>query len=209
MNSVFSLKRQPGWFACCLLLAWVSASVGGLIWLWDYAAAPGPADQAPARWPPGSQIVPAADRPTLVMFAHPKCPCTRASIAELARAMAVCGDRVAAHVVFFKPGRTGPDWEHTDLWQAAASIPGVRVSVDPDRREAERFAARTSGQVVLYDAAGGLLFQGGITGARGHEGDNAGRDAVVELVTGGQSPVRQTRVFGCALSDESPSLPRK
>jgi hypothetical protein len=50
------------------------------------------------------------------------------------------------------------------------------------------------------------MFQGGITGARGHEGDNAGQAAVIELVAGGRPSVRQTRVFGCALGNEGPAL---
>ena len=46
---------------------------------------------------------------------------------------------------------------------------------DDDGAEARRFGAETSGQTLLYDARGALAFSGGITGARGHAGDNAGR----------------------------------
>jgi hypothetical protein len=192
-----------------LALAWIGTVAAGFIWLWDYAAAPGNAAEAPLRWPRDSQVVPATDRPTLVMFAHPKCVCTRASVAELARTMALCRGRVAAHVLFYKPSQTSSDWERTELWEAAASIPGVKVSPDLDQQEAERFAARTSGQVVLYDASGERLFQGGITPARGHEGDNLGRQALVQLLTGGSSAVLRTPVYGCALGSESPSFDRE
>ena len=46
---------------------------------------------------------------------------------------------------------------------------------------------------------GDLLFSGGITFARGHAGDNAGRTAI-EACAAGQSPgYRQTPVFGCPI----------
>ena len=61
------------------------------------------------------------------------------------------------------------------------------------------FHAETSGQTALYDATGNLLFSGGITSARGHEGDNDGRAAVVSLLTSDGAEERETPVFGCPL----------
>jgi hypothetical protein len=57
----------------------------------------------------------------------------------------------------------------------------------------------TSGQTVLYDNEGALLFSGGITGARGHAGDNAGRTSLVELLNRGAAGRSRTSVFGCPL----------
>jgi hypothetical protein len=121
----------------------------------------------------------------LVMFAHPRCPCTRASIAELAHVMARAQGSAAATVLFYRPRQFPPGWERTDLWRSAAAIPGVTVRADPEGREAQRFGVVTSGHVLLYDRAGQLLFTGGITGSRGHEGDNAGCDSIIRLLTGG------------------------
>ena len=56
---------------------------------------------------------------------------------------------------------------------------------DDDGAEARRFGAETSGQTLLYDEHGALLFSGGITGARGHAGDNAGRASLVALLNRG------------------------
>src|SRR5262249_49195821 len=153
----------------------------------------------PTRWPAGSHIQPATDRPTLVMLAHPRCPCTRASLGELALLMTRCQGLVQASVNFYKPAGEPDAWAQTDLWQSAAAIPGVSVRPDDDGREARCFHSSTSGQVLLYDAAGRLLFSGGITGARGHAGANAGRDALVALLTGGAAERAPHSVFGCAL----------
>jgi hypothetical protein len=206
--------RRPRRFALPLLtLAWLAAVAGGSAVLWDYQSAPGPEGEAPARWPAGSRITRGDGRPTLVMFAHPKCPCTRASIEELARVVALCGERLAVHVLFCRPAGCPPAWERTELWRAAEEIPGVGVGADVGLREAERFGARTSGFVLLYGADGALLFHGGITGGRGHAGDNAGRDAVVARVTGGEAEpgtwgrsapkgAARTCVYGCPLHGE-------
>jgi hypothetical protein len=102
-------------------------------------------------------------------------------------------------VLFYKPAGEADAWAKTDLWQSAAALPGVTVLADDDGREAQRFNSTTSGQVVLYDTAGRLLFSGGITGARGHAGDNAGRSAIVALLNRGVAAHKETPVFGCAL----------
>jgi hypothetical protein len=175
----------------------------GLAVLMSYENTPGGAAKPAALWPVDSQIQRAPDRLTLVMLVHPHCPCTRASIGELAVLMAQSQGRLTAYVLFLKPAEFSDNWEKTDLWQSAASIPGVQPIVDYDGLEASRFQATTSGQTVLYDAQGRLLFSGGITIARGHAGDNAGRSAIVSLVSRSTAEQTETPVFGCPLFDEN------
>jgi hypothetical protein len=181
---------------------WLLLIGGGMTILWGYERTPGAASAAPDRWPAGSRIRPAADRPTLVMLVHPRCPCTRASIGELARLMTQAQGRVTAYVLFVKLPDFPDGWEQTDLWAGAAAIPGVTVVRDDEGAEAGRFRATTSGQTVLYDASGKLLFSGGITSARGLVGDNAGRAAAVSLLTAGQAGQKETPVYGCPLFAE-------
>jgi hypothetical protein len=173
----------------------------GLGLLWAYDNAPGQAAAPPSLWPADSRIHLSTDRATLIMLTHPRCPCTRASIGELDRLMAQAQGRVMAHVLIVKPAGAGDDWEETDLLQSAASIPGVNVVVDDGGVEAHRFHALTSGQTVLYDTEGRLLFSGGVTGSRGHSGDNAGRSAIVSLLNAGEAERAETFVFGCPLFD--------
>jgi hypothetical protein len=113
--------------------------------------------------------------------------------------MAQAQGRVSAYVLFLKPTDSSTDWEKTDLWQSAARIPGVNVVADDNGIEARRFHAVTSGQTALYDTDGRLLFSGGITSARGHSGDNAGRSAIVSLLNAGDANRTVTAVFGCPL----------
>ena len=205
-----------------MFAAWALMTGTGLGVLWNYANVPGRTAAPPARWPSDSRVRPAIDRATLVMLAHPHCPCSRASVGELDKLMAQAPGRVSAYVFFLKPEGTSDEWEKTDLWQSAARIPGVNVVVDEGGREAKRFHAVTSGQTALYDVAGRLLFSGGITSARGHAGDNAGRSAIVSILrnrdaaraetdgeleakraTGGEGQATETLVFGCPLDRSS------
>jgi hypothetical protein len=113
--------------------------------------------------------------------------------------MAQVPGRIQAYVVFLKPAATTENWEKTDLWRTASAIPGVNVLTDTAGIETRRFGAETSGQTVVYDTNGRLRFHGGITLARGHAGDNPGRSAIEELVTGVDFHEAKTPVFGCAL----------
>jgi hypothetical protein len=182
--------------AGALWLFMIAVGVGAL---WSYESTPGVSASAPGMWPTASRIKPDAERATLVMLAHPHCPCTRASIGELARLMTQAQGRVTAYVLFVKPRGFSDGWVQTDLWTSAATIPGVTPVLDDGGTEAALFHAETSGQTVLYDSAGNLLFSGGITSARGHAGDNAGRTAIVSLLTSDGTEERDTPVFGCPL----------
>ena len=179
--------------------AWLLAVGAGLRSTWIYEAAPGRAATTAAQWPGQSRIPRATDRATLVLLGHPRCPCTRPSIGELEQLMARCEGKVTAYVLFVKPSGEPANWEQTDLWRSAATIPGVQVRLDKGGVEARRFRAATSGQTLLFDRGGQLRFSGGITATRGHAGDNAGRDAIVSLIETGTAVRTKTPVFGCAL----------
>jgi hypothetical protein len=184
-----------------LIALWLAGVSTGMSLLWKYNHVAGAPATPSSSWPPESHVQRATDKHTLIMLAHPKCPCTRASVEELSKLMAYGRGRLRAYVLFLKPQDYPEGWSKTDLWLTAASIPGVTVLVDKDGIEANRFGASTSGQVLLYDQNGRLEFRGGITESRGHSGDNAGRAAVEALVNGGVAARDQTPVFGCPLFD--------
>ncbi|HEY5927690.1 MAG TPA: hypothetical protein VIV11_38660 [Kofleriaceae bacterium] len=184
-------------------VVWAVVVGAGFALLYIYKARPGSSGTPAAQWPADTRLALDRTRPNLVMLAHPQCPCTRASVAELARLIARVGDRVRAHVLFVKPDGVDASWQDTDLWRSAAAIPGVTVGVDELGEEARRFGIETSGHVLLYDATGALQFRGGITSSRGHEGDSFGQRRIVALLTT-QTPDRaDAPVFGCNLFDSN------
>jgi hypothetical protein len=191
-----------------LLLAivslWLAATAVGMTAMWQYSVVPGENAQVPTEWPTQSSIVPNA-RFTLLFFAHPRCPCTRASMSELERLAGDCHDQVDIHVLFILPASAASEaaWQETDLHASAKRIPGLTLHTDINRRESELFGARTSGMCLLYDPSGALVFHGGLTEARGHEGENEGTDAIRTILAGSQDELRQSPVYGCPLFETS------
>lgn len=55
---------------------------------------------------------------------------------------------------------------------------------------------------MLFDSEGDLLFSGGITPSRGHEGANVGTRRIVDLVERGDTDRNVANVFGCGLFTE-------
>jgi hypothetical protein len=190
-----------------LAAVWIAAVAAGLRFLFQYENAPGSVGALPGLWP-DSQIERAFERPTLVLVAHPRCPCTSASVGELARIMARLQGRVAAYILLVRPKNAGPEWDGTSLQRSAQAIPGVKVVFDADGADARRFGAQTSGHTLLFGADGKLLFSGGITGSRGHAGDNAGESAIVALVNNEMPARSEALVFGCALVDRAEPAPK-
>lgn len=184
-------------FACGVL--WLLIVGAGMAGLWAYARSPGAEGSAPRAWPAASSVHLESDRATLIMLVHPHCPCTRASIHELDRLMARTQGLFVAHVLFLLPDGVEDDWTQTDLWRTAAAIPGVNVAIDANGRESALFGAATSGLTLVYDASGRLLFEGGITPARGHEGDSPGAEAIASLLRGETAGPNHAPVFGCSL----------
>jgi hypothetical protein len=177
---------------------WLAAVTTGFLWLLDYSMTPGPAGTTPERWPSDTAITRTPGTPTLLMFAHPLCPCSRASVGELDDLLRRAGP-MTAHVLMLELPEAGPEWEDRSLGEAAAAIRGVSVTADRDGVEARRFGASTSGHVIIYSAEGRLLFSGGITGARGHVGDNVGLQRAIASLRADGPTCGTSPVFGCCL----------
>ena len=187
-------------------VVWGLAVGSGYLALELHGASPGQSGSAIERWPNISRIPLAAGRPTLVMAVHPFCPCTRASVAELTRLLTRCEGRIDTYILIFRPERAAKGWGPTDALRSLGTMPGVHLIDDPSGDEATRFGARTSGLVALYAQDGRLLFRGGITGSRGHEGDNEGQRALLGLIHGSLASFpRETPVFGCPIFPDKAS----
>lgn len=140
----------------------------------------------------------------MLLFVHPHCPCTRATIRELQRVLE--GSQVTADelpdltlVVTHPPGADA-DWLTSNTVEKALQLPRAQVFVDSVGTESARFGAVTSGTVMLFSPSHERVFAGGVTASRGHEGDNPGatmlRDQLLSKV--GTSTVVMP-AFGCRL----------
>jgi hypothetical protein len=169
----------------------------------DYSLTPGQAGTAPAQFPSGIMSLPDSDRPTLMLFVHPRCPCSSATLVELNHILTACPGAADVRVIFWTPENPTIQWTKTALWDDAVALPDTTAVADAGGAMARQFDVKTSGHVLLYSAEGKLLFSGGITGARGEQGANRGRSAVVALMQGERGIEPESQVFGCPLFDLS------
>ncbi|MET0556280.1 MAG: RedB protein [Vicinamibacteria bacterium] len=183
------------------LVVWAIAVVAGFGLLGRYkATAATQADEPPLAWPAASALERTPGRPTLVLFVHPHCGCTQATVTELARLLARVQGPLDVRVAVARPDGVEAGWDDTALVGRAEAIPGVAVFRDAGGTEAERFAARASGFTVVYGADGRRLFAGGLTSARGHEGESFGGRRIVSLLETGAADRGDAPTFGCALA---------
>ncbi len=194
------------------LVLWLVGVVGATALVWRYKMAPGKPADAPETWPIASTLHLAAGRPSLVFVAHPQCPCTVASITELARLSDELEGHAQLDIVLVRPVGTDAGFEDGTIAERAARIRGARVHVDIDGVEAARFGAHASGTTLLYSHDGTLLFRGGLTISRGHEGRSEAHDRIIGLVKADHRDahgVAQTPVFGCETEDVVPEMAAK
>jgi hypothetical protein len=139
----------------------------------------------------------------LIVAVHPKCPCTRATVAELAKVLGRSKAQPDLVALIYTPTRAKEEWLHSGIVEALSKL-GFRIIEDRDGFIAGQLGAETSGHVLFYGENGALVFGGGITASRGHEGDNAAEDRLIELLNGNERTVATPGVvYGCALRDHA------
>src|SRR6266568_718383 len=126
-----SFRLKPAWLLALLL--WLGLIVGGYAWLLRYSFAAGKASASPHTIPSSVASQAPSARPQLFLALHPRCPCSRATLSELA----------------------------TILSRAPEAC--------------------------------------GVTASRGHEGDNAAKQAVIQILRGQRDSQKSMPVFGCPI----------
>ncbi|HYH08155.1 MAG TPA: RedB protein [Thermoanaerobaculia bacterium] len=191
-------RRNAALWAAAIV--WLAGIAYGSAAMWQFQRKAGENAAAPVYWPQQSRLSLAKSGPTVVMFAHPRCPCTRASVSQLRELLSGSLKTAGSvYVLVLRPHEFPAGWERTDIWRNAASIPGVTVLSDVDGVEATRLGALTSGQTLVYDTAGKLVFRGGITALRGEAGDSIGSRSLAAALAGNVPARGVTAVFGCPI----------
>jgi hypothetical protein len=198
-------SRLAGWPIGGAIVLWLCAI--GLTWLivadHERAGDSRPLSHVVPCWPRHSALPRNPAHATLLLFIHPKCPCATATLSELARTFDLAGPKsdIACDVVVVAtvPPNADESWWNTDTIVRSQRLPNARLYIDRGGREADRFRVSTSGLVALFDEEGNRLFAGGVTFARGHEGANAGGDALAKALRYKQVEVHEIPVFGCRL----------
>lgn len=185
--------------AIAAVFTWLGLTGLGFMLMFGFSASPAPAATTVTALPADSAIVLDSDRPTLVVFIHPKCGCTRATLAELERIIGRTEGGIDVRIVVVLPKGSPSEWRETKLVQQAQRVAGAMVTFDGDGVEAARLGVKTSGHALMFDQTGRVCFSGGITPARGHEGDSTGKAAVMALARNETAACSSSSVFGCSL----------
>jgi hypothetical protein len=171
-----------------VVAVWLAGAVAGFAMWSTYDATPG---EEPAEPEP-------TDGPRLVVFLHPHCPCSRATLREFATVLPEVPAGVPVEVILVQPPGAEPGWEAGPIRDLAAELPDVVVTIDRDGTEAAIAGVTTSGHVVYTNAAGEVKFSGGITRSRGGLGDSSGKRALIAALHG-EAATATSPTFGCSL----------
>jgi len=107
-------SRRSHGFLAAVGVFWGSLLVVGFLLLAQEEFTPVKASLPVTLFPRSSAVRLVSNKLTLVLFAHPHCPCTRASLHELDRLLAETQNRVSVTVVFTIPDGVPVDWEQGD-----------------------------------------------------------------------------------------------
>jgi len=142
------------------------------------------------------------EKPTLFVFLHPECPCSEATVEELARISERCEGELKIFGIFSDYPTLPQPAGRSRLWNKLESILGARSLLDEDAHLRHSFHAATSGECFLLDTDGHVIYHGGITSSRGHSGPSIGGDAIISFFNAGNISTVTAPVFGCTLDND-------
>jgi hypothetical protein len=173
----------------------------GFVVLLSYQTTAGDSLSSPSSWPANTALQRSETGNTVLLFLHPKCPCSRASLHKFEQLLSH-HTKVRAYAIFIKPLGADASWNKTELTEQANAIANLVTIEDNNQAEMLVFKAATSGLVLNYDQRGDLNFVGGITPGRGHEGDCQGSELLDKILAYETSPkpaLTRSDVYGCPL----------
>ncbi|MEO1614201.1 MAG: hypothetical protein AAFV88_00030 [Planctomycetota bacterium] len=180
-----------------IVIVWLAVVTAGFLALFAYGFESGPTGDLRNLSPQS-----ASGKWQLVMAVHPKCACTNATYAELERLLRHVGKETDCQILVFEP-EDSVAFSDTQLLARFKSIPGVKIQRDPGGVQALSLGMTTSGCLAVWDPKGSPRFFGGITASRGHEGMNAGSNAVANLILHRSDGQVTHRVFGCPIQNHA------
>ena len=183
---------------------WLMAVFGGAAVLLDYSFSGDLTVAAPARYQPSADSVSGAGKANdgriqVFAFLHPRCPCSRATLIQLAEVARQNHSIATLQVVFFCPADQQDSWAQHELWDLAAHRAGLSCRVDRGGLLTREFGVQTSGHILVFDQSGRRVFSGGITSSRGHEGESLGSQLLSKICCGLEIAPVELPVFGCAI----------
>src|SRR5258708_20821394 len=109
-----SYQLRPAWLLALLL--WLGLIVGGYAWLLRYSFAAGKASASPHTIPSSVASQAPSARAQLFLALHPRCPCSRAPLSELAKILTRAPEACDVTVLMYKPPAEPDGWMEAALF---------------------------------------------------------------------------------------------
>src|ERR1043165_306599 len=93
-----------------ILLVWLGLIAAGYAWLLRYGFAPGKIAGAPEIIPPSLAPSNYVGHAQIFLALHPRCPCSRATVKELAKLLSRIHGPINTTVLVYKPASEGESW---------------------------------------------------------------------------------------------------
>ena len=190
-----------------VLTGWLTMVGCGMGLLLAHGTTAGTVGAVPPRLPAPvmAALTPASDRPLVLVFAHPQCPCLPSTVTELRRTLADAPP-VDLRVIVYTPRNPPQDWDPQKAAALPSQLPMARCHADLDGALAANLGALTSGHVQVFGPDGLLRFSGGVTAGRGHVGDNGAARAFGKSLSALPIETSRTAVFGCPIRADDGSV---
>ena len=193
-----------------VLFFWIVTSLYGIYFSINYSSTPGESSKWSEPWPEQSQLKFEPDKFNFVVFLHPECDCSKATLNQIEEIVKDAGsEKIHYLAVFLLPEKMRIAWGESDLLKRTRGIKNLQIYID-DQKEFQRFGVKTSGQTLIFGPSKDLLFSGGLTVARGHIGVSMGQDFVLSLFKGRDlaknkidKKINLTPVFGCQTEEKN------
>lgn len=161
-----------------------------------------------AKWPESSEIERNDQAPHLLVFVHPYCPCTRATLTNLHDS--IRSKLLNVTVVQLRSARF--ENVHSPISTIEEVIRGRdwNLVFDTEGVEARKFGVVTSGECLLFAPSGKLVFSGGVTALRGHSGTNRSLSTLlahIDAIEGNMTPPHIKLVSESQTIEEFDNLP--
>jgi hypothetical protein len=178
-------------------ITWSILVLVSILHIARYENTPGTASaQAATQINPLSQSRPPQDL-HIELFIHPRCPCSAATLEQLATIDAARQPRRLIAWVYI-PKDAPASWISGNTTTALRDTLHADIRLDVDGSHARSLGITTSGHILICDESGTPFFSGGITNSRGNPAPSQGAAAIHAWLNLGHG-IPFTPVFGCGL----------
>ena len=137
--------------------------------------------------------------PLTLLFLHPECPCSDASIYELQQIQKL-NKEMNYKVVISYPKNTFEKWSNSNRAKRQLNRDSIfELLDDKENVLAKAFGAYTSGFTLIFNTPEDLVFAGGITPSRGHLGRTIAHEIVQEASF---LNFTKNEVYGCSIDSK-------